>query len=158
MYLVGFIIRIYHDARSPERQIYQYIVRFLQKLVQLARRVSFEAIAKAFGCYYCRNTQVRMPDVNWLFCLWCFRQSLCKQKPVKCLKIGWDKFKLHAFRFIIQNPTPRQWIPCHNDTTLPQVADGEKGLQIWIVAVSMLQKQSRPRLALVFQLTDWMKD
>ena len=25
MHLVGFIIRIYHDARSPERQIYIYI-------------------------------------------------------------------------------------------------------------------------------------
>ena len=35
VYLVGFIIKIYHDARSPERQIILYIwTRFLQSLSQ----------------------------------------------------------------------------------------------------------------------------
>jgi len=29
MYLVGFIIRIYHDARSPERQMLQFQFSFL---------------------------------------------------------------------------------------------------------------------------------
>ena len=28
MHLVGFIIRLYYDARSPERQIEQYCVHF----------------------------------------------------------------------------------------------------------------------------------
>ena len=27
VYLVGFIIRIYHDARSPERQIHTSVMR-----------------------------------------------------------------------------------------------------------------------------------
>ena len=34
MYLVAFIIRIYHDARSPERQTYAYVqlkLLFLQQ-------------------------------------------------------------------------------------------------------------------------------
>ena len=32
MLLVGFIIRIYHDARSPERQIHTLMVLYLQHL------------------------------------------------------------------------------------------------------------------------------
>jgi len=32
VHLVGFIIRIYHDARSPERQIPNHVVCFMLKL------------------------------------------------------------------------------------------------------------------------------
>ena len=36
MYLVGFIIRIYHDARSPERQIKYLSPRFIAGLTTRA--------------------------------------------------------------------------------------------------------------------------
>jgi len=29
VHLVGFIIRIFHDARSPERQIHLFIIEYL---------------------------------------------------------------------------------------------------------------------------------
>jgi hypothetical protein len=32
---------------------------------------------------------------------------------------------------------------CHHDMALPQVADGGDGLQMWRVAVNILNKQSR---------------
>jgi hypothetical protein len=34
-----------------------------------------------------------------------------------------------------------RWVPCHHGTARPQ--DGEDGLQIWRVAVNVLNKQSR---------------
>jgi hypothetical protein len=35
------------------------------------------------------------------------------------------------------------WVPCHHGMVHPQVADGGDGLQIWKVAVNILNKQSR---------------
>jgi hypothetical protein len=35
------------------------------------------------------------------------------------------------------------WFPCHHGMARPQVADGGEGLQIWRVAVNILNKQSR---------------
>jgi hypothetical protein len=36
-----------------------------------------------------------------------------------------------------------KWVPCHHGMARPQVADGGEGLQIWRVAVNILNKQSR---------------
>jgi hypothetical protein len=36
-----------------------------------------------------------------------------------------------------------KWVPCHHSMARPQVADGGKGLQIWRVAVNILNKQSQ---------------
>jgi hypothetical protein len=35
-----------------------------------------------------------------------------------------------------------RWVPCHHGMECSQVADGE-GLQIWMVAANILNKQSR---------------
>jgi hypothetical protein len=32
------------------------------------------------------------------------------------------------------------WVPCHHGMARPQVADGGEGLQIWRVAVNILNK------------------
>jgi hypothetical protein len=34
-------------------------------------------------------------------------------------------------------------VPCHHGMVRPQVADGGNGLQIWRVAVNIMNKQSR---------------
>jgi hypothetical protein len=36
-----------------------------------------------------------------------------------------------------------RWVPCHHGMARPQVADGEKGLQIWRVSANILNKQPR---------------
>jgi hypothetical protein len=36
-----------------------------------------------------------------------------------------------------------RWVPCHHGTSLPQVADGGDGLQIWRVVANILNKHSR---------------
>jgi hypothetical protein len=36
-----------------------------------------------------------------------------------------------------------KWVPCHHGMARPQVADGGEDLQIWRVAVNILNKQSR---------------
>jgi hypothetical protein len=36
-----------------------------------------------------------------------------------------------------------KWVPCHHGMARPQVADGGDGLQIWRVAVTIFNKQSR---------------
>jgi hypothetical protein len=36
-----------------------------------------------------------------------------------------------------------RWVPCHHGMARPQVADWGNGLQIWRVAASILNKQSR---------------
>ena len=33
MHLVGFIVRLYHDARSPERQIHFKIIKYILLLL-----------------------------------------------------------------------------------------------------------------------------
>jgi hypothetical protein len=36
-----------------------------------------------------------------------------------------------------------RWVPCHHGLVHPWVSDGGDGFQIWKVAVSILNKQSR---------------
>jgi hypothetical protein len=36
-----------------------------------------------------------------------------------------------------------KWVPCHPSMARPHVADGGDGLQVWRVAVNILNKQSR---------------
>jgi hypothetical protein len=36
-----------------------------------------------------------------------------------------------------------KWVPCRQGMACPQVADGGEGLQIWRVAVNILNKQSQ---------------
>jgi hypothetical protein len=36
-----------------------------------------------------------------------------------------------------------KWVPCQHGMARPQVADGGEGLQIWMVAANILNKQSR---------------
>jgi hypothetical protein len=44
--------------------------------------------------------------------------------------------------FTIGLSTHVNWVPCHYGMACPQVADGGDGLQIWRVAVNILNKQS----------------
>jgi hypothetical protein len=39
--------------------------------------------------------------------------------------------------------SPRYVVPCQNDMVRPQIADGGDDLQIWRIAASILNKQSR---------------
>ena len=48
MHLIGFIIRIYHDARSPECQIYLFSSMFLL-LEQLTEEVGDEALVISYN-------------------------------------------------------------------------------------------------------------
>jgi hypothetical protein len=36
-----------------------------------------------------------------------------------------------------------RWVPFHHGMARPQVADGGKGLQIWMAAANLLNKESR---------------
>ena len=44
MHLVGFILRIYHDARSPERQIHAYLteLHILELCLKYVREKSID--------------------------------------------------------------------------------------------------------------------
>jgi len=41
MHLVGFIIRIYHDARSPERQNYADVNTFDESIIMIMSNVKY---------------------------------------------------------------------------------------------------------------------
>jgi hypothetical protein len=45
-------------------------------------------------------------------------------------------FNIIILRFV-------RWVPCHHGMARPQVADGVNALQVWKVAVNILNKQSR---------------
>jgi hypothetical protein len=47
-----------------------------------------------------------------------------------------------------------KWVPCHHGMAHPQVADGGDGLQIWRVAVNILNKLLRTADGVVLQLGD----
>jgi hypothetical protein len=36
-----------------------------------------------------------------------------------------------------------RWVPCHHGMASPQVEDGEDSLQIWMIAVNILNNQPR---------------
>ena len=67
MQLVGFIIRIYHDTRSPERQIIQY---FVKSAPSLSLRTS--EIDKIY-------TYTLIRRLNWNFCHQ--NMNFCMIKP-----------------------------------------------------------------------------
>ena len=76
MYLVGFIIRIYHDARSPERQIEIY----------------FWIIIFCFSNKTFNNTIFVRMDVNK--CQLSFKSSTCNSN---CILIQTIVYSGHAF-------------------------------------------------------------
>jgi hypothetical protein len=55
------------------------------------------------------------------------------------------KFTFKKIRLLVQIKVYShvKWVPCHHGMARPQVADGREGLQIWRVAVNILNKQSR---------------
>jgi hypothetical protein len=48
-----------------------------------------------------------------------------------------------------------KWVPCHHDVACPQVADGGDGIQMWRVAVNILNKQLRTADGVVLHLGGW---
>jgi hypothetical protein len=52
-------------------------------------------------------------------------------------------FSLSEFSYISVIHCHVKWVPCHHGMARPQVAVGGEGLQIWRVAASILNKQSR---------------
>jgi hypothetical protein len=53
VHLFGFIIRIYYDARSPERQIFRFVYTFLGRKLQKERNHVGDATPKRMTMCKC---------------------------------------------------------------------------------------------------------
>jgi hypothetical protein len=58
-----------------------------------------------------------------------------------CVSLHVNSYKYTQFGTLLYNVHVK-WVLCHHSMVWPQVVDGGDGLQIWRIAVNILNKQS----------------
>ena len=104
MHLVGFIIRIFHDARSPERQINQY-----KSYGNTFRLIPAATIVRVSVKTSCKNFESLLICINYnnTSCEHHFRagsaKSFYNSEFFKCRRTGNRRFIAENRRFIAEN-------------------------------------------------------